>query len=121
MWLGGMESYVTHDRGTILTDGEKEGRRSTRMASRKKRHGSWARLSEKQKGCVWKAEGEREREQGGRCSVCQEFKEAGEKQQKDEAGTAGKGSKEGLAKNPDLILKALEALTGFKQKNDTIN
>ena len=35
-----MESYVTHSRGTIVTDREKEGRRSTRMASRKKRHGS---------------------------------------------------------------------------------
>lgn len=71
--------------------------------------------------CVKGWRRERKREQGVRCSVCQEFKEAGEKQQKDEAGTAGKGSKEGLGKNPDLILKALEALTGFKQKNDTIN
>lgn len=53
--------------------------------------------------------------------MCQGFKEAGEKQQKDEAGMAGKGSKEGLAKNPDLILKAVAALTGFKQRNDTIN
>ena len=64
---------------------------------------------------------EREREQSVRCSMCQEFKEAGEKQQKDEAGMAGKGSKEGLAKNPDLILKAVEALTGFKQRNDIVN
>ena len=53
--------------------------------------------------------------------MCQEFKEAEEKQQKDEAGLACKGSKEGLAKNPDLILKAVEALMGFKQRNDTIN
>ena len=53
--------------------------------------------------------------------MCQGFKEAGEKQQKDEAGMAGKGSKDGLAKNPDLILKAVAALTGFKQRNDTIN
>lgn len=53
--------------------------------------------------------------------MCQEFKEAGEKQQKEEADMAFKGSKEGLAKNPDLILKAVEALMGFKQRNDTIN
>ena len=63
----------------------------------------------------------REREQSVRCSMCQEFKEAEEKQQKDEAGLACKGSKEGLAKNPDLILKAVEVLMGFKQRNDTTN
>lgn len=66
---------------------------------------------------------EREREQSVEgCSMCPRSSRGGRREAaKDEAGMAGKGSKEGLAKNPDLILKAVEALTGFKQRNDIIN